>query len=71
MLKNSRSAQYQAAAMLPSKLRYGLSGTVMQVGRGAAAPSAVPGAHICLLCLWGCVVQHVHRSAALSPLLLG
>ncbi len=35
MLKNSRSAQYMAAATLPSRLRYGLSGTVMQVGAWA------------------------------------
>lgn len=32
MLKNSRSAQYLAAATLRTKLRFGLSGTVMQVG---------------------------------------
>lgn len=49
LLKNSRSAQYQAAAMLPSKLRYGLSGTVMQVGWwGSALCSA--RRTTCLLC---------------------
>lgn len=48
-LKNDGSKTYQAAAQIRTKLRYGLTGTVMQVGCKflTASIASVAKAHIC------------------------